>query len=467
MSDVSVDVVVIGSGPGGEGAAMQASKAGKSVAVIERFSAVGGGCTHWGTIPSKALRHVVRQYIDYRSSGLLGAGAALGESLTFPQLLNHARNVTAKQVKLRHGFYARNGVELIMGEARLKEPHLISVRQANGGELHVSCRNIVLAPGSRPSRPSDIDFTHPAIRDSDTILGIERPPRTIAIYGAGVIGCEYASIFKNLGVKVNLINTRDRLLSFLDDEISDALSYHLRDTGVVIRHNEEYASVQGVDDGVVLELKSGKKIKADLLLWAQGREGNTSNLGLEALGVSPNGRGNLEVDGNYRLVNQPHIYAVGDAVGFPSLASAAYDQGRFAATHLVKGNCDQRLVEHMPVGIYTIPEISCVGKTERELTEKKIPYEMGQAKFRDLARAQISGVTVGMLKILFHRETKEILGIHCFGNESAEIVHIGQAIMTQKGAANSLDYFIDTTFNYPTMAEAYRVAALNGLNRLF
>jgi NAD(P) transhydrogenase len=468
MSDLSVDVVVIGSGPGGEGAAMQASKAGKSVAVIEKFTAVGGGCTHWGTIPSKALRHVVRQYIDYRSSGFLGsATTGPSESLTFPQLLNHARNVTAKQVKLRHGFYERNGVELIMGQAHLEDPHTVCVRQANGGELHVRGEHIVLAPGSRPYRPSDVDFSHPAIRESDTILGIEHPPRTIAIYGAGVIGCEYASIFKSLGVKVNLINTRDRLLSFLDDEISDALSYHLRDTGVVIRHNEEYASVQGTADGVVIELKSGKKIKADLLLWAQGREGNTKDLGLEALGIKPNSRGNLDVDSNYRVEGHPHIYAVGDIVGFPSLASAAYDQGRFAATHLVKGFCDQRLVEHMPVGIYTIPEISCVGKTERELTEKKIPYEMGQAKFRDLARAQISGVTVGMLKILFHRDTKEILGIHCFGQESAEIVHIGQAIMTQKGAANTLDYFIDTTFNYPTMAEAYRVAALNGLNRLF
>ncbi|MCG5055198.1 MAG: Si-specific NAD(P)(+) transhydrogenase [Myxococcales bacterium] len=467
MSELSVDVVVVGSGPGGEGAAMQACKAGRKVAVVERFAAVGGGCTHWGTIPSKALRHVVRQYIDYRSSGFFAAGPGSGDTLTFPQLLGHARNVTAKQVKLRHGFYERNGVKLIMGQARLETPHSVYVRQANGGETLIRCDNIVLAPGSRPSRPKDIDFSHPAIRDSDTILGMERPPRSIAIYGAGVIGCEYASIFKQLGVKVNLINTRDRLLSFLDDEISDALSYHLRDTGVVIRHNEAYERVEGTDDGAVLELRSGKKIKADVLLWAQGREGNTADLGLEALGVGPNARGHLEVDSNYRLERHPHIYVVGDAVGFPSLASAAYDQGRFAATHLVKGTCDQRLVEHIPAGIYTIPEISCVGQTERELTEKKIPYEMGQAKFRDLARAQISGVTVGMLKLLFHRDTKEILGIHCFGQESAEIVHIGQAIMTQKGTANTLEYFIDTTFNYPTMAEAYRVAALNGLNRLF
>lgn len=466
MPDLAVDVVVIGSGPGGEGAAMQACKAGKRVAVVERFTQVGGGCTHWGTIPSKALRHVVRQYIDFRSSSFLGGSASLG-TLTFPKLLQHARDVTAKQVKLRHGFYSRNGVELVMGQARLEDAHTVLVRQAHGGEIRLRGSHIVLATGSRPARPANIDFQHPAIRDSDTILDIERPPRSIAIYGAGVIGCEYASIFKSLGVKVNLINTRDRLLSFLDDEISDALSYHLRDNGVVIRHNENYEFVEGTADGAVLGLKSGKKIKADLLLWAQGREGNSVNMGLEELGIARNTRGNLEIDENYRLPQQPHIYAVGDVVGFPSLASAAYDQGRFAATHLVKGQCDHRLIEQIPNGIYTIPEISSVGKTERELTHAKIPYEMGQAKFRDLARAQITGVTVGMLKILFHRDTHAILGIHSFGHDSAEIVHIGQAIMAQPGAGNTLDYFINTTFNYPTMAEAYRVAALNGLNRLF
>jgi len=467
MSDLSVDVVVIGSGPGGEGAAMQACKAGRDVVVVEKFTAVGGGCTHWGTIPSKALRHIVRQHVSFNTNPMFGGRVASSGVLPFSSLLSHASDVTAKQVKLRHGFYSRNGVRLIMGEAFLEDAHTVGVRDDRGGVQHITAKNIVLAPGSSPARPPGIDFTHPAIRDSDTILDMQDLPRTIVVYGAGVIGCEYASIFKNLGVKVNLINTRGRLLEFLDDEISDALSYHMRDHGVVIRHNERFEQVMPAEDGVVLELKSGKRIKSDVLLWAQGRKGNTEILCLEAAGISANSRGHVEVDENYRVKGQPHIYAVGDVVGFPSLASAAYDQGRFAATHLVHGSSDARLVEHIPAGIYTIPEISSVGRTERELTETCVPYEVGQAKFRDLARAQIAGVTVGMLKLLFHRETREILGIHCFGHEASEIVHIGQAIMTQPGPANTLDYFTQTTFNYPTMAEAYRVAALNGLNRLF
>ncbi|MFQ5487418.1 MAG: Si-specific NAD(P)(+) transhydrogenase, partial [Gammaproteobacteria bacterium] len=290
-------------------------------------------------------------------------------------------------------------------------------------------------------------------------------PRSITIYGAGVIGCEYASIFRNLGIKVNLINTRSQLLSFLDDEIIDALSYHLREQGVIIRHNEEYEKVEPHNNEVVLHLKSNKQIVSDYLLWAQGRRGNSDSMGLEAIGIQINSRGAIVVNENYQS-NHPHIYAVGDVVGRPNLASAAYDQGRFAATHLVQGACEYRLVENIPTGIYTLPEISSIGKTERELTAEKVPYEMGHSLFRHLARAQIAGRTTGMLKILFHRETLKILGIHCFGTQASEIIHIGQAVMAQPGEANSLMYFINTTFNYPTMAEAYRVAALNGLNRL-
>jgi NAD(P) transhydrogenase len=287
----------------------------------------------------------------------------------------------------------------------------------------------------------------------------------VTIYGAGVIGCEYASIFANLGLKVNLVNTRDRLLAFLDDEITDALGYHLREQGVMLRHQEEYASVEADDEQVLLHLASGKRIRSDVLLWANGRSGNTRDIGLEAIGIEPNHRGQIPVNENYQTV-LPHVYAVGDVVGFPSLASASYDQGRFAGVHIATGECDSELVEHIPTGIYTSPEISSVGPTERELTERKVPYEVGRAMFKSIARAQITGHTVGMVKILFHSETLEILGIHCFGQQAAEIVHIGQAIMSQKGGANTLRYFIETTFNYPTMAEAYRVAALNGINRL-
>ncbi|MCB1320560.1 MAG: Si-specific NAD(P)(+) transhydrogenase, partial [Leptospiraceae bacterium] len=310
-----------------------------------------------------------------------------------------------------------------------------------------------------------LDFNNPRIRDSDTILSLSETPRTITIYGAGVIGCEYASILRGLGVKVNLVNTRDKLLAFLDDEIIDALAYHLREQGVLIRNQETLDRVEVEAEDVILHLKSGKKLKTDLLLWANGRTGNSNDMGLENLGIQIDHRGYIQVDQTFQTAVE-HIYAVGDVIGPPSLASASFDQGRFAATHLTEGNQDLRLARDIPTGIYTSPEISSLGKTERELTDEQTPYEVGHAFFRHLARAQITGQTVGMLKILFHRETLEILGIHCFGYQAAEIVHIGQTIMRQYNGGNTLKYFINTTFNYPTMAEAYRVAALNGLNRV-
>ena len=462
----SFDVIVIGSGPGGEGAAMKSVKEGKRVAIIERYSDVGGGCTHWATIPSKALRHSVHQLTEFKRSPLVGR-AFRNVTCTFPQLLRTAESVIARQVAMRRGFYDRNDAAVIHGHARFVDAHTVEVEDSRGRGARFQAEHFVLAPGSRPYRPRDIDFSHPRVFDSDKLLTLGHTPQVVTIFGAGVVGCEYASIFRTLGVKVNLINGRDRLLSFLDDEITDALSYHLRDQGVLIRHNENYTRIEPLDDHVLLHLESGKTLKSDILLWAQGRTGNTQDLGLDALGITPNGRGQLEVDEFYRTPAAPHVYAVGDVIGFPSLASAAYDQGRFAATHLVEGKCDSRLVEDIPTGIYTSPEISSVGRTERELTAEKVPYEVGVSNFRNLARAQITGNTVGMLKLLFHRETLALLGIHCFGDQAAEIVHIGQAIMAQPGEANTLKYFINTTFNYPTMAEAYRVAALNGYNRLF
>ena len=462
--DKEYDVVVIGSGPAGEGAAMLAAKEGASAIVIERHGLVGGGCTHWGTIPSKTLRHSVSEVLKMRSNPLF-AGMVNHLGTDFAALLRSVSGVVNKQVMLRRDFYQRNHVPVVHGQASFETPNEVCI-ETGSGRRRVQARKIIVATGSRPYRPNDVDFSHPRIRDSDTILSIDRTPQTITIYGAGVIGCEYASIFRQAGVKVNLVNSRDKLLSFLDDEIIDALSYHLRDQGVLIRHNEEYAKVEALDDGVIVHLKSGKKIKSDLLLWAQGRTGNTQELGLEKIGLSADARGQIKVDEFYRTA-QPHIYAVGDVVGPPSLASASYDQGRFAASHAVTGVSNARLVEDIPAGIYTSPEISCVGRTERELTAEQVPYEIGHALFRSLARAQITGQGVGMLKLLFHRETLQILGVHCFGDQAAEIVHIGQAIMAQRGEANSLLYFVNTTFNYPTMAEAYRVAALNGLNRLY
>jgi len=458
------DLIVIGSGPGGEGAAMRAAKAGKSVLVVDKQPQVGGSCTHSGTIPSKTLRFAVRQLMELSSAPVL-RDMLKPAAVTFPQLLRGAESVIGKQVDLRQSFYDRNHVRLVHGRAGFVDPHALEVEEDKGARERFEADAFVVAVGSRPYRPPDVDFTHPRIFDSETILRLADTPQSLTIYGAGVIGCEYASIFRNLGVKLNLVNTRGKLLEFLDDEIIDALAYHLREQGVLIRHNEEYERVEGEREGVVLHLKSGKKLRTDALLWANGRTGNSDGLGLDAIGIATDSRGDIPVNRSYQTA-VPHIYAVGDVIGFPALASAAYDQGRFAVSHWLTGG-SEHLIDLIPTGIYTTPEISSVGRTERELTAQSVPYEVGHAFFKSLARAQITGQTVGMLKLLFHRRTLQILGIHCFGDQAAEIIHIGQAIMSQPGAANTLRYFVNTTFNYPTMAEAYRVAALNGLNRVF
>jgi len=465
MKPRTFDSIVIGTGPAGEGASMKLTKSGQKVAVVEAHDRVGGGCTHWGTIPSKALRQSIQMLADYRRNPLFHHIQDQVE-IEFPDLLKAADAVIDAQVRTRSRFYSRNKVEVILGRAHFIDEHHVQVPRPDGATEILGADYFVIATGSRPYHPTDVDFSHPRILDSDSVLRLKHRPRSITVYGAGVIGCEYASIFANLDLKVNLVDTRDRLLSFLDDEITDALSYHLRHQGVVIRHNETYSAVEPRDDGVILHCQSGKKFKTDYLLWANGRTGNTTNMGLEEIGLIPNSRGQLDVNASYQTAI-PHIYAAGDVAGPPALASASYDQGRFVGCHILGGDCDWSLIEQFPTGIYTVPEISSIGRTERELTSAHIPYEVAHANFATLARAQITGHTVGMLKILFHRETLAILGIHCFGEQASEIVHIGQAIMSQKGEANSLRYFINTTFNYPTMAEAYRVAALNGLNRIF
>ncbi|NRP60107.1 Si-specific NAD(P)(+) transhydrogenase [Marinobacterium sp. xm-d-564] len=463
MAAYEYDVVVIGSGPAGEGAAMNAAKKGRRVAVIEEQSTVGGNCTHKGTIPSKALRHSVKQIIEFNTNPMF---RDIGEPrwFSFPKVLSRAEKVISNQVMLRTNFYARNRVDLFFGEAKLVSNSEVSIVGNNGSADTLKAKNIIIATGSSPYCPPDVDFNHPRIYNSDTVLKLCHTPRNMVIYGAGVIGCEYASIFSGLGVKVDLIDNRDRLLSFLDGEISDALSYHLRNKGVMIRHNEEYDKIEGTENGVVITMKSGKVLRTDAFLWCNGRTGNTAQLDLDKVGLKANGRGQLDVDDHYRT-EVDGIYAVGDVIGWPGLASAALDQGRAASEDMLDAD-DFRFVSEVPSGIYTIPEISSIGKTEEELTSAAVPYEVGQAFFKDTARAQISGEPVGMLKILFHRESLEILGIHCFGDQASEIIHIGQAIMAQEGEANTVKYFVNTTFNYPTMAEAYRVAALAGLNRL-
>lgn len=463
MADHTYDLLVIGSGPSGESAAIAAAKTGMKVGMVERRPQVGGNCAHKGTIPSKALRHAVKQIQVFNNSSLFrGVGDA--RKLTYPKVLQSASQIIPKQVDLHTDFLIRNRVNVHVGAASFVDAHTISLELSDGTRREsITAEHIVLATGSRPYRPADVDFNHPRIYDSDTILEMQHSPRHLIIYGAGVIGCEYASIFSGLGVRVDLINNRDRLLSFLDDEISDALSYHLRDNRVTVRHSEEYSQIEANDHSVTLHLQSGKRLKADAILWSNGRSGNTDRLNLAAAGLEADERGNLQVSQDYRT-SVDNIFAVGDLIGWPSLASASFDQGRAVAAVVTGQSC--KPVAGVPTGIYTIPEISSIGKTETELTAAKVPYEVGRALFKNTARGQISGEDVGMIKILFHVETLEILGVHCFGAEAAEIVHIGQAIMSQKGKGNTIEFFLDTTFNYPTMAEAYRLAALDGFNRI-
>jgi NAD(P) transhydrogenase len=459
------ELIVIGTGPGGEGASMCFAKSGKPVAAIERFEAVGGGATHWGTIPSKALRAAIYHMHRLHQSPIYKR-LDVAPEVCFPDLLKRARHVVEEQAELRQGFYDHNHVPLIPGAAKFIDDRTIEVTADSGASRKFTADAFVIATGSAPYRPADIDFGSKRIFDSDTLLDMQFTPGSIIVYGAGVIGCEYASMLRVMGAEVTLINTRPRLLEFLDDEISDALSYHFCDCGIEMLHPEEYESVQATESHVVVQLNSGKRLKCDAFVWCQGRSGNTANLGLENIGVKPTSRGLVEVDESFRLKGKEKIYAVGDVIGPPSLASAAYDQGRFAASHVL-GEADYRLVQDIPSGIYTTPEISSVGKTEKQLTEAKVPYAVGKAPFKTLARAQITGQTVGMLKLLFHRETLALLGIHCFGESAAEIVHIGQAIMGMPKPHNTINYFVHTTFNYPTMAEAYRVAALRGLEQVF
>lgn len=461
MARNAYDIIVVGSGPAGESAAINAAKHGKKVALISDRDQVGGNCTHLGTIPSKALRHYVKQVMQFRSNPLLREFATLHKP-SFPQIIRHAERVIDEQVYLRSMYYEKNDVEVIQGRAVFQDAHTIKL--GNKGPV-LKADHFVIATGSRPYRPANVDFDHPRLFDSDKILRLDHSPKKVTVIGAGVIGCEYASIFGGLGCKVELINPANSLLSFLDWEISDALSYHLRDIGVRSRHNEEYESIEYHDKYVVTNLRSGKRIKSDIILWANGRTGNSDQMGLEELGIKLTARGHIEVNERYQTAVE-NIYAAGDVIGWPSLASASYDQGRAACNAIVDPDSFVS-IDRVASGIYTIPEISTLGKTERELTSARVPYEVGKAFFNNTARGQITGEQVGMLKLIFHFETLEILGIHCFGDQASEIVHIGQAIMQQQGAANTMEYFLNTTFNYPTMAEAYRIAALDGLNRVF
>ncbi len=453
---MNYDTIVIGTGPGGEGAAMHLAKHGQKVAAVEN-NKVGGSSTHLATIPSKVLRHETQKYEEIQNTPFLEKI----NKLEISQYLQMAEHVTQKQSKLKQMFYDKNKIDTYYGQAHFLAKNKIEIKNL---KKKITAENFIIATGTSPYRPEFIDFTNKKIVDSSSIFELQGTPFDCTIYGGGVIGCEYASIFASMGIGVNLVHQREKLLSFLDEEIIHALNYSLQNKGINIYNNEFFSALEEKRGKIILHTKSSKKIKGDILFWASGRTGNTQNLNLQKCGIEVDTRAMIKVNQSYQT-KQKHIYAVGDVIGAPGLSSVSYDQGRIAGNHILK----QKITHHfqvMPIGIYTTPEISSIGKTEAELTTAKIPYEVGRAQFKSIARAQILGHATGMLKIIFHTQTLAILGIHCFGQHASEIIHIGQAIMSQEQPNNTIMYFVNTTFNYPTMAEAYRIAALNGLNRL-
>ena len=455
------DVLVLGSGPGGQKAAIAAAKLDKRVAVVERRNMVGGVCINTGTIPSKTLREAVLYLTGLNQRDLYGQSYRVKEDITVADLAARTQHVIGREVDVIRSQLARNRVRLLTGTGRFRDAHTVVLDDDGGHGGVVTAEKIIIATGTRPARPETVDFDDKTIVDSDGMLHLDKVPQSMVVVGAGVIGIEYASMFAALGTKVTVVERRDRMLEFCDMEIVEALKYHLRDLQVTFRFREVVASVERHPRSAVAVLESGKRIAADTVMYSAGRQGASDALDLEKAGLSADPRGRIQVDDNYRT-GAGHIYAVGDVIGFPALASTSMEQGRLAAHHA----CDEpvRAMQSLqPIGIYTIPEISFVGKTEDELTDARIPFEVGVSRYRELARGQIIGDSYGMLKLLVNPEDRKILGVHVFGTGATELVHIGQTVM---GTGGTVDYLVDAVFNYPTLAESYKVAALDAMNKM-
>jgi NAD(P) transhydrogenase len=455
------DLIVIGSGPGGQRAAIQAAKAGKRVAVVEKQTMIGGVCINTGTIPSKTMREAVLHLSGFYDQAFYGANYHAKESITMSDLSFRVNRVIENEAAVLQDQLRRNGIDLYHGLGAFTDAHHIRVENTTGYS-ELEGQFIVLATGTKPATNSKVPINGRNILNSDQILDMPVVPKTLIVVGGGVIGVEYACIFATLGVRVIIVEKRPRLLEFADAEMVEALSYNMRDRRATMRLNEEVESVEELPDRkVAANLVSKKRIIGDALLYAVGRKGNIEKLNLSAAGIEADDRGRIKVDGEYRT-SQPHVFAVGDVIGFPSLASVSMEQGRIASAKAF-GLVAESDPAGYPYGIYTIPQISFIGKTEEQLTEEDVPYEVGVAYYREIARGQISGHTEGRLKLLFHRQSLELLGVHIYGEDAAELLHIGQAVMLLKG---KMTYFIQTVFNYPTLAECYKAAAFNGLNRL-
>jgi NAD(P) transhydrogenase len=454
------DLIVIGSGPAGQRAAIQGAKSGKRVALIEKREVVGGTCISSGTIPSKTMREAVLHLSGFNYQGIYGVSYRVKEKISMADLGFRVQHVIKTETDITQAQLSRNGIEVIYGTARFVDPTHIRVENSRGVSDY-EAGIIIIGTGTKPSVSPKVPLNGSTIINSDQILQMPEVPKILLVVGGGVIGVEYTCMFAALGVRVILVEKRPRLLEFADAEIVEALSYHLRDHRVTMRLNEEVESVEDTPTGVVANLMSKKKICGDALLYAVGRQGNVEDLDLPAAGLEADSRGRIQVNANY-ATKQPNIYAVGDVIGFPSLASVSMEQGRIAAATAF-GLSVHSNPAFYPYGIYTIPEISFIGKTEEQLTEEDVPYEVGVAYYREIARGQIRGDTTGRLKLIFHPESKEILGVHIIGEGASELLHIGQAVMILKG---TIEYFVDTVFNYPTLAECYKAAAFNGLNKL-
>jgi NAD(P) transhydrogenase len=461
MNDRDYDLLVLGSGPGGQKAAIAAAKLGARVGLVERRNMIGGVCINTGTIPSKTLREAVLYLTGMTQRELYGQSYRVKEDITIGDLTARTSHVVGREVDVIRSQLSRNDVDIMPGLGRFTDPHTVQVSDGSGQERSVTAEKVVIATGTTPARPSSVDFDAQTIIDSDGILGLERIPRSMIVVGAGVIGIEYASMFAALGTKVTVIEQRMRMLDFCDTEVVEALKYHLRDLAVTFRFGETVSGVERHKNGTVTILESGKKIPADTVMYSAGRQGMTERLDLGAAGLSADKRGRIKVDSSFRT-EVDHIYAVGDVIGFPALAATSMEQGRLAAHHAC-GEPVREMHQLQPIGIYTIPEISYIGRTEDELTEQRVPFEVGVSRYRELARGQIIGDSYGVLKLLVSPEDRSLLGVHVFGTGATELVHIGQAVM---GCGGTVDYLVDTVFNYPTLAESYKVAALDATNKM-
>ncbi|HEV2349470.1 MAG TPA: Si-specific NAD(P)(+) transhydrogenase [Terriglobia bacterium] len=456
------DLVVIGSGPAGQKAAVCAAKMRKRVAVIDRGRMVGGVCVHTGTIPSKTFREAVLHLTGFTQRTFYGRDFQIKEDISIQDLSYRVQTIVSRETEVIRAQLRRNNIVLFEGDASFADPHTVEVA---GESKTVALRGerILIACGTRPAHSSDIPFDGVRIIDTDQFPGVSRLPKEAIVVGAGVVGLECCSFYAALGARVTLIDQRPTILDFVDHEILEALTFHLRRLGTIFRLGEKVTTV-GLDtesDRVFAELESGKRVRGDGLLYAVGRQANGDRLNLEAAGLCPDTRGKVEVNGSFQT-KVPHIYAAGDVIGFPALASTSMEQGRLASCFMF-GAPASEVAELFPYGIYTIPEISMVGQTEEKLTAAKVPYEIGIAKYAELAKSMMLGDDNGMLKLLFHRKNLKLLGVHAMGERATEIIHIGQAVLSFGG---TIEYFRDTVFNYPTLAEAYKVAALDGLNRL-